>query len=302
MPVLQVQKNKLIIGCIFAMLAELCFVGMGSLVKVLSENLPSQNVVFFRNLFGLIVLLPLIFKLGLKTLKTNNIRWHFLRSLAGVSAMYCFFYALAELPLADAMLLKISAPLFIPIIAFVWLSEYISLRVIMAIMIGFLGVILVLKPTGTIHIASLVGLLGGALAALAKVTIRRMSASEPTSRIVFYFGLISLTVSAIPLFWFWQNPTNKEWIILLLLGTFGTIGQLLLTKSYILAPASRIAPFTYSSILFAAIIGWVFWGELVTLITVSGALLIILAGIIILREKKVQQTPEANLTETDSIP
>ena len=284
------------------MLAELCFVGMGSLVKLLSENLPSQNVVFFRNLFGLIILLPLIFKLGIKTLKTNNIRWHFLRSLAGVSAMYCFFYALAELPLADAMLLKISAPLFIPIIAFIWLSEYISLRVIMAIMIGFLGVILVLKPTGTIHVASLVGLLGGALAALAKVTIRRMSGSEPTSRIVFYFGLIGLIVSTIPLLWFWQNPTTKEWIILLLLGAFGTVGQLFLTKSYILAPASRIAPFTYSSILFAVIIGWVFWGELVTLITISGALLIIFAGIMILREKNIQQKPKISLTETDSIP
>ena len=270
------------------MFAELCFVGMGSLVKLLSENLPSQNVVFFRNLFGLIILLPLIFKLGIKTLKTNNIRWHILRSIAGVSAMYCFFYALAELPLADAMLLKISAPLFIPIIAFVWLSEYISLRVIMAIMIGFLGVIFVLKPTGTIHIASLVGLLGGALAALAKVTIRRMSDSEPTSRIVFYFGLIGLIVSAIPLIWFWQDPTTKEWIILILLGAFGTVGQLFLTKSYILAPASRIAPFTYSSILFATIIGWLFWDELVTLITISGALLIIVAGIIILREKKVR--------------
>ena len=280
------------------MLAELCFVGMGSLVKLLSDSLPSQNVVFFRNLFGLLVLLPLIFKVGVKTLKTNSIHWHFLRSLAGVSAMYCFFYALSELPLADAMLLKISAPLFIPIIAFVWLSEHISLRVIMAIMVGFLGVILVLKPTGTIHIASLVGLLGGALAALAKVTIRRMSDTEPTSRIVFYFGLISLIVSAIPLFWFWQNPSIKEWIVLLLLGTFGTVGQLLLTKSYILAPASRIAPFTYSSILFAAIIGWLFWGELVTLITISGALLIIVAGVIILREKRIKETPKTLFSET----
>lgn len=212
--------------------------------------------------------------------------------------MYCFFYALSELPLADAMLLKISAPLFIPIIAFVWLSEHISLRAIMAILIGFLGVILVLKPTGTIHIASLAGLMGGALAALAKVTIRHMSTTEPTSRIVFYFGLISLTVSAIPMVWYWQNPDLTEWMLLLLLGAFGTFGQLFLTKAYFFAPASRIAPFTYSSILFAGIIGWMFWGEIVTLITISGALLIIIAGIIILREKQIKQQPEETLTET----
>lgn len=280
------RTNNLILGCILAMFAELCFVGMGSLVKLLSENLPSQNILFFRNLFGLLILLPLIFKLGVSTLKTDNIKWHFLRSLSGVTAMYCFFYALSELPLADAMLLKISAPLFIPIIAFLWLSEHVSLRAIMAIMIGFLGVVFVIKPTGTVHIASLAGLMGGALAALAKVTIRRMSITEPTSRIVFYFGLISLIISSIPMFWFWQNPENKEWWLLILLGGLGTFGQLFLTKAYLLAPASRIAPFTYSSILFAALIGWVFWNELVTLLTITGALLIISAGIIILREKK----------------
>jgi len=279
------RTHNLILGCVFAMFAELCFVGMGSLVKLLSENLPSQNVLFFRNLFGLLILLPLIFKLGIKTLKSDNLKWHFLRSLSGVSAMYCFFYALSELPLADAMLLKISAPLFIPVIALIWLSEHISLRAITAIMIGFLGVILVIKPTGTMHIASLAGLMGGALAALAKVTIRRMSASEPTSRIVFYFGLISLTISTIPMFWYWVNPNSNEWMLLILLGGCGTLGQLFLTKAYLLAPASRIAPFTYSSILFAAIIGLVFWGEIITLLTVTGALLIIVAGIIILREK-----------------
>jgi len=200
--------------------------------------------------------------------------------------MYCFFYALSELPLADAMLLKISAPLFIPIIAFIWLSEYISLRAIMAILIGFLGVILVLKPTGAVHIASLAGLMGGALAALAKVTIRRISDTEPTSRIVFYFGLISLSISVIPMFWFWQNPDSKEWGLLFLLGALGTFGQLFLTRAYALAPASRIAPFTYSSILFAAAIGWIFWNEMITLLTVSGAFLIIIAGILIIQEKR----------------
>jgi drug/metabolite transporter (DMT)-like permease len=292
------RSNNLILGCVFAMFAELCFVGMGSLVKLLSENLPSQNILFFRNLFGLLILLPLIYKLGLHTLKTDNIKWHFVRSLSGVMAMYCFFFALSELPLADAMLLKISAPLFIPIIAYIWLSEHISLRAIMAIMIGFFGVILVIKPTGTIHIASVVGLLGGALAALAKVTIRRMSVTEPTSRIVFYFGLISLIISSIPMLWFWQNPNSREWLLLLVLGGCGTLGQLFLTKAYLLAPASRIAPFTYSSILFAALIGWIFWDEIVTLLTLTGALLIITAGIIILREKKTPQPDKEAISNT----
>ena len=100
------------------------------------------------------------------------------------------------------------------------------------------------------------------------------------------------------MFWYWVNPNSKEWMLLILLGGCGTLGQLFLTKAYLLAPASRIAPFTYSSILFAAIIGFVFWGEIITLLTVTGALLIIVAGIIILREKQIQQPPEETLTET----
>jgi len=248
--------------------------------------MPSQNLVFFRNLFGLMALAPILVKIGVSSIKTNVIHLHLLRSLAGISAMYCFFYALAKLPLADAMLLKISAPLFIPIFAFIWISEIISTRTILAILVGFFGVILVLKPTGEIQLASLVGILGGALAAFAKVSIRRMSDTEPTSRIVFYFAAISLIISSIPLLNSWITPTNHEWLLLLLLGIVGTIGQLFLTRAYTLAPASRVGPFTYVSIVFASLIGWWFWNETLTLITIMGACLIIFSGILIFREKQ----------------
>ena len=170
------------------------------------------------------------------------------------------------------MLLKITVPLFIPVIAFLWISEYISTRTILAVLIGFVGVIIILKPTGTIQLASLAGLLGGALAALAKVTIRRMSSTEPTSRIVFYFVVISLCVSSIPLLSSWQNPSQQEWPYLVLLGVLGTSGQLFLTRAYSLAPASRVGPFTYSSIVYASLIGWFFWDEEIALLTISGAM------------------------------
>lgn len=283
------RNNNILLGSIFILIGELCFVSMGSLVKLLAETMPNQNIVFFRNLFGLIALTPILVKIGVGSIKTKVIHLHILRSLAGVLAMYCFFYALAKLPLADAMLLKISAPLFIPIFAFIWISEFISTRTIIAILVGFFGVILVLRPTGEIQIASIVGLLGGALAAFAKVSIRRMSDTEPTSRIVFYFATISLIVSSIPLLSSWATPTNQEWQLLILLGVVGTTGQLFLTRAYTLAPASRVGPFTYSSIVFASLIGWWFWDETMTLITLTGASLIIFAGILIIREKKQYQ-------------
>ena len=294
------RTNNILLGSICILLGELCFVSMGSLVKLLAESMPSQNIVFFRNLFGLLALVPIIINLGFSSLKTRVLHLHLIRSLSGIAAMYCFFYALAKLPLADAMLLKITVPLFIPVIAFLWISEYISTRTIIAILVGFVGVIIILKPTATIQLASLVGLLGGALAALAKVTIRHMSNSEPTSRIVFYFASISLIVSSIPLLKFWQNPTTNEWFLLVLLGIVGTCGQLFLTKAYSLAPASRVGPFTYSSIVFASLIGWIFWDEKITLLTISGAMLIIFAGILIFREKQIKEEPKFPLSETIS--
>lgn len=292
------RTNNILLGSLCILLGELCFVSMGSLVKLLAETMPSQNLVFFRNLFGLIALTPILVKIGSSSIKTKAIHLHILRSLAGISAMYCFFYALAKLPLADAMLLKISAPLFIPIFAFIWISEFISIRTIIAILVGFIGVILVLRPTGEIQLASLIGLLGGALAALAKVTIRRMSDTEPTSRIVFYFAAISLVVSFFPLLISWVNPIGREWVLLFCLGAVGTIGQLFLTRAYTLAPASRIGPFTYSSIIFASLIGWWFWNETMTLITLAGASLVIFSGALIFREKKKYKfTPKSTIPD-----
>ena len=283
------RSNNIVLGSICILLGELCFVSMGSLVKLLAETMPSQNLVFFRNLFGLMALSPILVKIGANSVKTKVLHLHIVRSLTGILAMYCFFYALAKLSLADAMLLKISAPLFIPIFAFIWISEFISTRTILAVLVGFLGVILVLRPTGEIQFASLIGLLGGALAAYAKVSIRRMSDTEPTSRIVFYFASISLIVSFIPLFSSWVTPTKNEWLLLLALGVAGTMGQLFLTRAYTLAPASRVGPFTYSSIVFASLTGWWFWNEIMTLITIAGASLIIFAGMLIFREKQQHQ-------------
>lgn len=283
------RSNNIVLGSICILLGELCFVSMGSLVKLLAETMPSQNLVFFRNLFGLMALSPILVKIGANSVKTKVLHLHIVRSLAGILAMYCFFYALAKLSLADAMLLKISAPLFIPIFAFIWISEFISTRTILAVLVGFLGVILVLRPTGEIQFASLIGLLGGALAAYAKVSIRRMSDTEPTSRIVFYFATISLIVSFIPLLSSWVTPTKNEWLMLLALGVVGTMGQLFLTRAYTLAPASRVGPFTYSSIVFASLIGWWFWNEIMTLFTIAGASLIIFAGMLIFREKHQHQ-------------
>ncbi len=276
-------RQNVLLGAFFILASEFMFVSMGAIVKQVTQSLPSEMAVFMRNLFGLALLMPLVWSSGVTSLRTQVFHLHILRSAAGVSAMYCFFYALANLKLADGMLLKMTSPLFMPVIAWYWLREPLHRTILLAIAIGFIGIILVLNPEGEFNHVALVGLLGGALASLAKTSLRRLGRSEPSVRVVFYFALLSSLISAIPMFWSWQQPTPGQWGLLAALGLVGTLGQLMLTRGYAIAAAVQISPFTYSSVLFGAAYGYLFWGEMLSLQFVFGALLIAVAGVLSLR-------------------
>lgn len=279
------QLNKqLLAGSLFVVLGEVFFVSMGMLVKILGPDMPSHQIVFYRNILAAIIIFPMLMRgSGWREFKTTRINMHLLRSTSGVLAMFCFFYALANIELADAMLLKLTGPLFIPIIAIFWIKEHVSVQTVGAILVGFAGVVVFLNPTGEIQLAALVGLIGGALAAFAKVTIRKMSDTESTTRIIFYFALFGALISAVPaLATELHIPTGQQWGYLILLGAVGTCGQFCLTQAYRLAPASQVGPFTYSSLLWASLAGWLVWREVPSLQTLLGGALIISAGLILI--------------------
>lgn len=286
-------NRAVLIGSLFVILGEVFFVMMGMLVKSLADEIPNNHLVFYRNLFAAIICIPLIYRagLGLNNFKTARFNIHLIRSTCGVLAMYCFFYALANIELANAMLLKMTGPIFIPIVAVLWLRESVSLRTITAILIGFAGVVIFLNPSKEIQAAAVIGLLGGALAATAKVAIRKMSDTEPTTRIVFYFASLSAIISSIPVIAGPAFiPTLSQFAFLLLLAVVGTCGQLCLTKAYNLAPASQVGAFTYASLLWASIAGWIFWDELPRIETYIGASLIIFAGIILIYRSNISKS------------
>jgi drug/metabolite transporter (DMT)-like permease len=284
-------RQNLLLGALFILVAEFFFASMGAAVKTVTADLPSEMAVFMRNLFGLALMIPLAWRNGLAGLRTEIMPIHLLRSLAGVSAMYCFFYVLANLKLADGMLLKMTAPLFMPLIALLWLSERLHRQTLLALVIGFAGVFLVLNPDGEFNRVALIGLLGGALAALAKVSLRRLGRSEPSVRVVFYFALLSTVISAVPMLWHWQTPNTLQWGLFALVGLMGTLGQLFLTRGYAIASASSASPFTYASVLFGAAYGYLFWDERVSLQFIMGALLIALAGVLALRVRRITEPP-----------
>ena len=278
-------------GALLVGLAALMFASMGGLVRAASSSVGTQQTVFLRNLFGLLFLLPLLYRWAPSVgLRTAYPHWHLARSLLGLAAMYCFFYALGRLPLAEAVLLNFTAPLFVPIAAYVALGERAGRRVVAAIALGFAGVLLVLKPTVTLYSgAAPIGLASGALAALAMVMLRKLSATEPAGRVVLYFGLIGTLVSAVPALAHWRMPPSGALVQLAAAGAFATAGQYLLSKGYGQAPAAQVAPFSYSSVVFAAGYGWLFWRELPDAMTVAGTLLIAGAGVLAVHRQAALQ-------------
>ena len=144
-------------------------------------------------------------------------------------------------------------------------------------LVGLAGIILIVKPgtAGLASIAAIIGALSGISAAAAMIGIRRISNTEPASRIVFYFLLLSSFASALPLPWLWQTPDLPGWLWLLGVGAFATAGQFLMTKAYTVATASYIGPFTYTSVIFAGALGWALWGEAPDLWSLAGISLVI---------------------------
>lgn len=268
-------------GAALLALSALLFALMGVGIREVSGSVNNESVVFFRNLVGVLFFLPLLLLKGLRPLRTSRLKSHVWRTGYGLAAMYCFFYAIAHLPLADAMLFTYAAPVFTPLIARWWLKEPLSKRMLITSSIGLFGVLLVAKPSAALlDSQALIGMAASILAAFAFVSIREMSDSEPAYRIVFYFSLFSALASAIPLSWAWQPLTERELGALLAIGLLATVSQIVMSKAYGLAPPGLIGPFAYLAIVFAGLIAWLRWGETPDLTSLFGAALIFAASLL----------------------
>ena len=279
-------------AALYMVAAALLFAAMGAGVKAASRELPNTMVVFFRNAVGLVALLPWLLRGGLANLRTRHLGEHVVRGVAGLLAMFSFFYAIAHLRLADAMLLNQSVPLFLPFVESVWLKEPVPGRIWGPVGVGFLGLVLVLKPgTGLFEPAALVGALSAVFAAVAQVGIRRLTRTEPTTRIVFYFAVTASLFSSLPLPYTWVAPSAELWVVLVVLGTFATFGQLCMTRAYSHAPAASVGPFIYAGPVFATMLDWLLWGSLPDAVFVAGALLVMGAAVLALRMHPTEVAP-----------
>lgn len=283
----QLPPPRVFLAAVLLLGAEFCFASVSALVKYLSTDLPEEQLVFFRNIMAFLVLLPWLWRKGPGAFKTKAWGFHLSRGIAGIAAMYLFFYAIAALPLAQATLVLLLTPFLIPMIGRIWLHERVTRQTWFAIFIGFIGVFVFLNPVHmTLSPMIAVAFCAAVLAAFTKTLIRQMSGTESTSKIVFYFASISTVLSAIPLIWLWESIAQEHWLGLLAIGVFATAGQLGMTKAFSLAPAASVGVFTYSSVIFAAGFGYFFWQEPVYWHMAFGTLIIMVAGYFALRNRR----------------
>lgn len=278
--------------------STLLFAIMAVLIKYVSATLPNEMVVFFRSSVGLLVLLPWLLRDGLTALATRNLRGHLVRSLAGLAAMYCYFYAIGHIPLAEATLLNYSTPLFIPLVAVAWLGERPPKRLWPAVLLGFAGIALILKPGMQLFTpAALVGLAAGLLTAVAMTGVRGLTRTEPSLRIVFYFSLIASLVSSVPLTWAWQTPSAGVWGLLLAIGILASGAQILMTRAYARAPAAQVGPFSYAAVVFAGVAGWLWWDETLDVLSLAGIVLVSMAGAVAVRRENAALAPAGEIAD-----
>ncbi len=281
-------------------LSVMVFTMMAICIKSSAPHVPSGQVVFFRSLFAIPVILVWLGATGRLRhgLGTANPMGHVWRGLVGTTAMAFGFTALGLLPLPEVTALGYAAPLLTVIFAAMFLGEPVRAFRLSAVIFGLVGVMIVLSPRMTLTslgetsrletIGAFCALMGAVFAALAQVFVRKLVHAEPTAAIVFYFSVTGAVLSLLTLPFGWVLPTMREAVLLIGAGFLGGIGQILLTESYRHAETSVIAPFEYVSMLLSLVLGYTLFSEIPTGTTLMGAALIICAGLFIIwRERKL---------------
>ncbi|MCR0980564.1 DMT family transporter [Roseomonas populi] len=290
-------------GALMMLGATACFAVMGALVKGLSPRYAFLELMFFRNLFSL----PIVLAVGLRAgalLRTRRLAGHAGRAFTGMVAMACAFFSLTLLPLAEQTALNYTQPLFVILLAIPWLGERPGPARWAAVIMGFIGVLAIAAGQGASHggeaagpgpgialggagllVGYLVAALGGFFAALSTMLVRQLSATEASATIVLWQSLMMTAMTGVALPFFWTTPSWPDLGLLVLIGLIGGMGQVLNTEAFASAQVSSLGPYTYTGLLWAGILGWLVWGELPGVAMLAGSVLIVGAGFLILRSE-----------------
>ncbi len=286
-----------LLGIALKVAATLVFMFMAVIARGFGDTFPVGQVVFFRSLFAFVPIIVVMLVSGLRMSDlATKVPWsHARRATSGVLAMFTYFSSLKYLPIADVTAISFASPLIVVVLAAFILGETVRLYRWSAVGAGFVGVLIMVSPhlgQGFAEAGASTGVMlafaNAFLVAFTMIFIRLMSGSEPALVIAFYFQLACTLVSACTLPFAWTTPSGSEFLLLVTLGILGGAGQLLMTNSYRFAEASTLANFDYAAMIWAILLGWLFFSELPAAAVYVGAVIVISSGLFIVwRERQL---------------
>jgi drug/metabolite transporter (DMT)-like permease len=274
--------------CASVVVAAIMSVG----IKWLSDLYPAVELTFFRSLFGMIPALVFVRRAGgVATLRTQRPVGHFLRSGAWVLSFICSFLSLHFLTLATSIAFSFLAPLFMTILSVPMLGERVGIHRWTAVLVGFVGVLFMARPSGDVfQIGALFGLSNAFFWAIGSLSVRQLTRTETSSSITFYTHFFSTLILGAALPFFWTVPSWQGLLAMGALGLLGGFSQFWATQALSYAPAAAVAPFNYTQMIWAIIFGFIVWGDLPTLNLMIGVAIVVTSGLYILhRETRLKR-------------
>ena len=280
--------------------ASTAFAVMIILIRHLTATFDPLQVVFFRNFFGLIAMLPWLVGHGVGALRTQRLGLHALRATIGIVSMICWFTALSLMPLAQATALSFTAPIFTSVLAVIFLGEVMRLRRWTATAVGLLGTLIIVRPGyASVEPAALFAIASALLGAASPIFVKIMARTESTGAIVTYMVLFMTPISLVPALLVWQQPSLEEIGFAALLGLAGTLGHLCLTRALASADATVVVPFDYLRLPAVALIAYLVFAEVPAIWTwIGGAIIAASSVYMTLREAKLRR--EAATSESEA--
>jgi drug/metabolite transporter (DMT)-like permease len=280
------RPENLVLGAVLTTIAFFCVAMVGTLAKVSGQYTSTGVLLLVQNLICFAFIVPVALRGGWRSLRTSRIGLHVLRAGTGTACWYALFYAITQIPLANATLLTYSAPLWMPVVAWIVTRQRAAAATWIGAVVGFAGVLFVLQPRGhgfTLGEAS--ALAGAVFLAVAMMSVRWLGATEPVVRILFYYFLLSTVLSVPIAVADWQPVPAAAWWWLAGLGLAQLLSQVLIVFAYRYASAEKVGPFIYSVIVFSALIDWIVWKHPPMPSTYVGIALVIGGGLIAVRAR-----------------
>ncbi len=275
-----------------------CFAVVDALAKRVALQYPANEVTFFRMLFGLVPAVAMCCKGPLsltQRLANLDVKGQTVRALMLLGASGLFFAGLPYVPLGEAVALAYSETLIVVLLAPLILRERLTGRGVAAAVVGFLGVLLVVRPGGgqSSWLGPMFLLLSAVFGALSILQIKRLRSTDDSKTTVLFFTIVGTVVAGCTLVINWKTPAVEALAIMAILGAFATAGQLLMTMAFRRADVARLAPYNYTSVVWAAMFGYVFWGETMQALSLLGIALIVGSAIAVAINRKDAEGPLA---------